>query len=154
LTGAGVLLFIGLIRNQTPMMLLALLLVLAVVVASVWAHFATQGVTFRRFFDPPRIFPGQETDYVVAIANRKRLPLPWPEITDRLPAALTVVRAPSPSPPTTTAGEGEVRDIPTPRAGHQEGTEAPLAPPAAGPARPSQGEWRRSSSISFGWNER
>src|SRR5207249_2465648 len=65
LTGAGVLLFIGLIRNQTPMMLLALLLVLAVVVASVWAHFAPRGVTFHRFFDPPRIFPGQETDYVV-----------------------------------------------------------------------------------------
>lgn len=104
LTAIGALLFVGLVRAQPALLLLSVLLLLAVAVSAVWARLAPQGLSYRRFFDPPRIFPGQESDYVVEIVNRKRLPLPWTEITDRLPAALVPTSQESARP-----GEGEWR---------------------------------------------
>src|SRR5438128_1032747 len=143
LTAAGVLLFIGLIRNQTPLMLLALLFMLALGISALWGQFAARGLTFRRSFDPPHIFPGQPTDYVVEIINGKRLPLPWTEVTDRLPAVLTVLpQTQGPSPVgarhASPALDGEASE--------------PRAPSTQPPA--PHGEWRRQSSIALGWFER
>jgi uncharacterized protein (DUF58 family) len=89
----GVLLLVGIVRTQAALVLLACLLAIAVVVSSTWSRRSTQRLTYRRFFEPPRIFPGEETDYVVEITNRKGLPLPWAEIEEHVPLALAPVSA-------------------------------------------------------------
>jgi uncharacterized protein (DUF58 family) len=56
-----------------------------------WSRRALRGLTYRRFFDPPRIFPGEEAEYVVEITNGKWLPVPWARIEERVPSALVPV---------------------------------------------------------------
>lgn len=85
------LLLIGIIRSQPALVLLVCLLMLAVLVSATWSKRSTDRLTYRRYFDPPRIFPGEETDYVVEVTNRKGLPLPWAEIEEHVPIALAPV---------------------------------------------------------------
>jgi uncharacterized protein (DUF58 family) len=86
------LLFIGIVRSQLSLMMVCILLIGASVVFALWSQRAVNALTYRRSFDPPRIFPGEETDYVVEITNRSWMPIPWVRIYERFPAAITVVR--------------------------------------------------------------
>lgn len=82
------LLVIGIIRSQAALILFVCLLVIAVLLSAAWSRRSTHELSYRRSFEPARIFPGEETEYVVELTNRKRLPLPWTEIDERMPAAL------------------------------------------------------------------
>lgn len=84
----GFLLVIGIIRSQAALILFVCLLGIAVLLSAAWSRRSTHRLSYRRSFDPPRVFPGEATEYVVELTNRKRLPLPWAEIDERMPAAL------------------------------------------------------------------
>jgi uncharacterized protein (DUF58 family) len=58
------------------------------VAASVWARLAWQGVSVRADFEPARAFIGEEIAVRVAIANRKRLPIPIARLLVRFPDGL------------------------------------------------------------------
>ncbi|OGG52075.1 MAG: hypothetical protein A3F84_25835 [Candidatus Handelsmanbacteria bacterium RIFCSPLOWO2_12_FULL_64_10] len=90
----GVLLFIGVIRSQPPLILFCCLLGGATLLSALWSRRSRERVTYRRSFEPARIFPGEESDYVIEITNRKRLPLPWAELEERLPKQLVAVYDP------------------------------------------------------------
>jgi uncharacterized protein (DUF58 family) len=79
-------LFIGIVRSQVALMMVAILLMAAAAVFSVWSRRAVNAMSYRRSFDPPRIFPGEETDYVVELTNRSWLPIPWVRVYERFPA--------------------------------------------------------------------
>src|SRR5437016_5258782 len=81
------LLLIGVIRSQPALVLLVSLLLLAVLVSAAWSHRSREHLAYRRYFEPPRIFPGEETDYVIEITNKKGLPLPWADLEEHMPAA-------------------------------------------------------------------
>lgn len=84
----GLLLVIAIIRTQAALVLLIVLLILGILVSAAWSRRSTDRLTYRRYFEPPRIFPGEETEYIVEITNRKGLPLPWAEIEEHVPVAL------------------------------------------------------------------
>jgi len=82
-------LLVGVIRAQSALILLSSLLIVTALVSTFWSQRSPQGLDYRRYFDPPRIFPGEETDYVVEITNRKLLPLPWVRLDEHMPTAVT-----------------------------------------------------------------
>jgi uncharacterized protein (DUF58 family) len=85
-------LFVGVVRGQSALILLSSLLIVTAVGSTFWSRRAPEGLGYRRYFDPPRIFPGEQTEYVVEITNRKLLPLPWTRIDEHMPAAVTPVQ--------------------------------------------------------------
>ena len=85
-------LFVGVVRAQSALILLSSLLIVTAVGASLWSRRAPRGLGYRRYFDPPRIFPGEETEYVVEITNRKLLPLPWVRLDEHMPAAVKPIQ--------------------------------------------------------------
>ncbi|MBI4214179.1 MAG: DUF58 domain-containing protein [Chloroflexi bacterium] len=90
----GILLFIGVIRSQPALILFCGLLGGALLLAALWSRRSRHRLSYRHFFEPARIFPGEETDYVIELTNRKGLPLPWAELEERLPNQLTAVYDP------------------------------------------------------------
>ncbi len=88
-------LVIGVVRGQSALIMLSSLLIVASLAFGFWSRRATQGLTYRRSFDPPRIFPGEDTDYVVEVINRKWLPLPWVRIEEHMPTAVVPIGGPS-----------------------------------------------------------
>jgi uncharacterized protein (DUF58 family) len=85
-------LFVGVVRGQSALILLSSLLIVTAVGSTLWSRRAPAGLNYRRYFDPPRIFPGEQTQYVVEITNRKLLPLPWIRVDEHMPAAVTPVQ--------------------------------------------------------------
>lgn len=81
-------LVIGVVRGQSALIMLSSLLIVATLAFGFWSRRAAGGLTYRRYFDPPRIFPGEETEYVVELTNGKWLPLPWARIEEHMPSAV------------------------------------------------------------------
>jgi uncharacterized protein (DUF58 family) len=125
LTLLAFVLFVGVIRSQVALMMVAILLMGASVVFAVWSRHAVSALTYHRSFDPPRIFPGEETELVVEITNRSWLPLPWLRVFERFPGPVVPVRQP----------------------GESESTR-----PGAGRVRAES--WHRRRSLSLAWHER
>jgi uncharacterized protein (DUF58 family) len=82
---------VGVIRAQAALVLLTCLLILGISVSAVWSHRSRDRLTYRRYFNPPRIFPGELTEYVVEVTNHKGLPLPWAEIDEHIPVSLVPI---------------------------------------------------------------
>jgi uncharacterized protein (DUF58 family) len=83
---------IGVLRGQSALIMLCSLLLVTSVGSTLWSRRALLSLSYERRFDPPRIFPGEEADYVVEITNRKLLPLPWVRLEEHVPAALLPAR--------------------------------------------------------------
>ncbi|HZT08989.1 MAG TPA: DUF58 domain-containing protein [Chloroflexota bacterium] len=119
ITLLAIVLLIGIIRGQASLIMLVSLLLVTTVGLAAWSRWATQALSYRRFFDPPRIFPGEETTYVVEVVNRRVFPLPWVRIEEHVPAAIVPVRGaalhtansedPAGRPPQISSDEGWVR---------------------------------------------
>jgi uncharacterized protein (DUF58 family) len=124
---------IGVIRGQASLIMLVSLLLATTVGLRLWSRRAPTGLTYARSFDPPRIFPGEQTTYVVEMRNQKGLPLPWIRLDEHLPTAIAPV------------------------------TEMRPADASAQPSSPWRGRrahiwgeegWQRRRAISLGRNER
>jgi uncharacterized protein (DUF58 family) len=61
----------------------------AALVTKVWSRLCLKGVTCERRLSQRRVFPGDEVMLTLRVANRKILPLPWVEVSDKIPASLT-----------------------------------------------------------------
>src|SRR5579871_1459337 len=85
------LLVVGIVRSQAALIMLSSLLLVTTAGSRFWSRQSLAMVTYRRRFEPPRIFPGEETEYIVEIVNRKRLPLPWVHLQEKMPAAVLPV---------------------------------------------------------------
>jgi uncharacterized protein (DUF58 family) len=60
----------------------------AALVTKVWSRLCLKGVTCERRLSQRRVFPGDEVELTLRVANRKALPLPWVEVQDKIPASL------------------------------------------------------------------
>lgn len=82
----------GLILDQVPLFLIALLFVLAGGASRLWNRFCLHRIEFRRNLSSDRVFFGEEVVYEIEVANRKLLPLPWLQIEDELPESVTLLK--------------------------------------------------------------
>ncbi|MFH0768119.1 MAG: DUF58 domain-containing protein [Chloroflexota bacterium] len=94
----ALLLFASLILHQVSLLLLSLLFFLAGGVARLWNHYCLTRVEYQRHLSANRVFFGEEVQLELEIANRKPLPLPWIQITEELPAEVTLLKGKTSSP--------------------------------------------------------
>jgi uncharacterized protein (DUF58 family) len=87
-----VLLILGLILHQVPLILIACLLLLVRGVTRLWDRYGLVRVEFRRKLSTDRAFFGEEIYIDMEVDNRKLLPLPWLEVDDEMPEAITFLR--------------------------------------------------------------
>jgi len=64
---------------------LGLVLLIIVGVSTVLKNLSLLGVTYERFFDRTRVFPGEPVLMTIEINNHKSLPLTWLQFQDTLP---------------------------------------------------------------------
>ncbi len=84
---------VGLVLRQALLFVFAVIGLLIVLVSWLWQRSCFSGVTYRRTLSQQRAFFDEEIDLVLEVVNRKLLPLPWLEVEDDVPDALTFLDA-------------------------------------------------------------
>ncbi len=84
---------LGLVFHQVTLFVFAVIGLLIALVSWVWRRACFIGVTYRRRLNQHRAFFGEQVDLVLEVTNRKLLPLPWLEVEDEVPEALTFLDA-------------------------------------------------------------
>lgn len=69
----------------------------AAVLSKIWTRLSLVRVSCKRTVRERRLFPGDQTELSLEVANRKPVPLPWIEIEDAIPPELVDENLP-PSP--------------------------------------------------------
>jgi len=87
-------LVVGVGAGHPSLALLALLGLAAAGVMAVWNRLTLQRVCCTFSVSPARAFPGEEVELIVAIANRKLLPVPWFALDIELAESLTPLHRP------------------------------------------------------------
>ena len=58
-------------------------------ISLLWSRLSLLGVSCERSLNERRAFPGENIELKLRLANRKLLPLPWIQVNDEIPVALT-----------------------------------------------------------------
>ena len=80
----------GLVTLVVPLSLV----LAAALLAKFWARLSLVQVSAKRTVKENRLFPGDQTEIRLEVANRKLLPLPWVEIEDAIPPQLLAENLP------------------------------------------------------------
>ena len=86
---AGVML-VALLFRQPLILIVGVLALLVVAIVHVWATYCLTNLRFERVLSEKRALFGEEVTLSVTVENAKLLPLPWLEIEDAVPRALSV----------------------------------------------------------------
>ena len=86
-TLAGIL-FLAAWKGQAGIVVLLGLVFSAAGLAGLWSRVSLARVHCRRLIRERRLFPGESTEVIMEIYNRKPLPLPWVKVDDEIPAEL------------------------------------------------------------------
>lgn len=121
----ALILFVGVIRGQVALIMVGILLMGASIVFALWSRLAVGSLSYRRFFDPPRIFAGETSELVTEVSNHAWLPMPWVRIYERFPGAVV------------------------PAQSRAEGSDG-----RGGGPRVTAESWYRRRSLSLAWRER
>jgi uncharacterized protein (DUF58 family) len=89
------LLILGVATGHPSLALIALLGLAAAGMMAVWNRLALERVNCTFSLSPTRAFPGEQIELIVAIANRKLLPVPWFALEIELAGSLTPVHRPT-----------------------------------------------------------
>jgi len=94
---AGGILFLSAWQGLATLVVSLGLILAAALLAKSWARLSLVQVSGKRTVKETRLFPGDQTELRLEVANRKLLPLPWVEIEDAIPVQLSAQKLP-PSP--------------------------------------------------------
>ena len=81
-------LFLAAWKGQVGIVILLGLVFSAAGLAGLWSRVALAGVHARRIVRDRRLFPGESTEVILEIFNRKPLPLAWVKVEDEIPEKL------------------------------------------------------------------
>jgi uncharacterized protein (DUF58 family) len=76
--------------QQHLLMVIGLLVLVVLAATDIWSTYCLHFLHYRRQFSEQRALFGEEVTLSIAVENAKLLPLPWLEIEDTLPRALTL----------------------------------------------------------------
>ena len=82
----AVLLVVAARQQQTAVVAVLGLGLATVAVSRLWSAVALHGVSFSRVLDKHAVFPGEELNGQIRVANNKALPMPWVEATQEIPS--------------------------------------------------------------------
>ncbi len=75
-------------KGQTGIVILLGLIFSAAGLAALWSRVSLVGVRCRRAIHERRLFPGESTELVLQVINRKPIPLPWIKIEHEIPVEM------------------------------------------------------------------
>jgi uncharacterized repeat protein (TIGR01451 family) len=84
------LLLLTLIFRSGILLLVALLVGTTILAAYLWGRYSLNRLEYRRGFDRPRCFVGEEVALTVAVTNRKLLPVTYLTVSDTVPDELVI----------------------------------------------------------------
>ena len=82
---------IGLVVQESGLLVIALLVLMAAAVGWTWNKHSLRGIEYKRTFSERRAFLGETVDMTVQVTNHKWLPLSWLRVDDECPLALTML---------------------------------------------------------------
>lgn len=94
LLAAGGVLFLSAWGGLVTLVVPLSLVLAAALLAKFWARLSLVQVSAKRTVKETRLFPGDQTEIRLEVANRKLLPLPWVEIEDAIPPQLLAENLP------------------------------------------------------------
>jgi uncharacterized protein (DUF58 family) len=86
---AGVIIIAGIAAQNAALVALGFALALACGVALLWSRWSLRRLFYERIVPEDHAFPDESIDVTLRITNRKPLPLPWIEVRDTFPEAMT-----------------------------------------------------------------
>lgn len=84
------LMLLGLLLRQPLILIVALLSLLVLLTADIWARYCLHDLRFERAMSEKRALFGEQVTLSCVVENAKLLPLPWLEIEDTVPRALSI----------------------------------------------------------------
>ncbi len=81
---------LSLFLQQVPLFLVSLFFFLAGWISRLWSQYCLSRVEYNRRFSTNCVFYGEDVQLEIEIINRKILPLPWIQVDDELPEAVTI----------------------------------------------------------------
>src|SRR5579875_377065 len=85
----AVVILLGLLIRQPLILIVVVLSLLVLLTADIWARYCLSDLRFERALSERRVLFGEEITFSMVVENAKLLPLPWLEIEDTVPRALT-----------------------------------------------------------------
>lgn len=86
----AVLILLGLVLRQPLVLIVALLSLLVLLAADIWSRYCLRDLRFEREMSEKRALFGETITLSCVVENAKLLPLPWLEIEDTVPRALSI----------------------------------------------------------------
>src|SRR5258708_3845825 len=87
----GLAIIVASVLFQQPLLLVIGLLVLVVLgTTDIWSTYCLHYLQYSRQFSEQRVLFGEEITLALAVENAKLLPLPWLEVEDTIPRALSL----------------------------------------------------------------
>ncbi len=75
--------------QETVIIILVSLVIAAAGASKLWSRLSLTRVECQRSLGEKRVFPGEQVNLKLKLINRKLLPLPWIQVEDEVPSALT-----------------------------------------------------------------
>jgi uncharacterized protein (DUF58 family) len=75
--------------RQPLLLVIGLLLLLIAAITDIWATYCLRDLRYQRHFSEQRVLFGEQITLSLTIENAKLLPLPWVEVEEAVPRALT-----------------------------------------------------------------
>jgi len=82
---------LGLVMNQSGLLVLAILVLVAVAAGWTWNRYAVRGIDYQRSLSERRAFLGEEIELGLEVTNRKLLPVSWLKVEDEFPLPVTML---------------------------------------------------------------
>lgn len=82
---------LGLLFQQSGLLVMAILVLVAAMAGRVWNQYSLQGIEYERSFSERRAFLGEMVELTLQVTNRKLLPISWLKIDDEYPLPVTMV---------------------------------------------------------------
>ncbi len=82
--------FASILFHQPLLLIIALLVLVIIGMTDIWATYCLRQLRYQRQFSEQRALFGEQVTLSVSVENAKLLPLPWLEIEDTVPRALTM----------------------------------------------------------------
>ncbi len=84
------LVLLGIPLHQSLLIVSGVLLLLVLGTIDIWAKYCFHNLHYHRQLSEQKVFFGEQVTFSLTIENAKLLPLPWLELEDTLPRALTI----------------------------------------------------------------
>src|SRR5438067_13077779 len=76
--------------HQPLLIVIGLLILIVLGTTDIWVTYCLEHVHYSRQFSEQKVLFGEEITLSLSVENAKLLPLPWLEVEDRVPRALTM----------------------------------------------------------------